>query len=145
MQKPSGEKLNIYRTVTDRIIESLKTGSFLGRSHGRHPPTPEAAFRVTSAPANHTACERLLLWSMPYTAPFWLTFKQAQELGGAVRKGEKGSSKTKRTRTKASRRKPLTRRRAASRSFSPTTLSSTSSNAMVSCCQRCFPQQSRTT
>ena len=33
----------------------------------------------------------LPLWSMPYSAPFWLTFKQAQELGGSVRKGEKGT------------------------------------------------------
>lgn len=26
-----------------------------------------------------------------YAAPIWMTFKQALELGGAVRKGEKGS------------------------------------------------------
>lgn len=32
-----------------------------------------------------------LLWSTPHSAPFWLTFKQAQELGGTVRKGEKGT------------------------------------------------------
>jgi antirestriction protein ArdC len=30
-----------------------------------------------------------LLHAMHYTSPFWLTFKQAQELGGHVRKGEK--------------------------------------------------------
>src|SRR5262249_40590541 len=30
-----------------------------------------------------------LLHSMSYTSPYWLTFKQAQELGGHVRKGEK--------------------------------------------------------
>ena len=33
----------------------------------------------------------LLLWSSPYSSPFWLTFKQAQELKGTVRKGEKGT------------------------------------------------------
>jgi antirestriction protein ArdC len=32
-----------------------------------------------------------LLWSSPYNSPFWLTFKQAQELKGNVRKGEKGT------------------------------------------------------
>lgn len=31
----------------------------------------------------------MLLWSTDYSSPFWLTFKQAQELGGTVRKGEK--------------------------------------------------------
>src|SRR5262249_12061241 len=30
-----------------------------------------------------------LLHAMSYTSPFWLTFKQAQELGGHVRKDEK--------------------------------------------------------
>ena len=33
----------------------------------------------------------LLLWSSPYSSPFWLTFKQALDLKGAVRKGEKGT------------------------------------------------------
>jgi antirestriction protein ArdC len=31
-----------------------------------------------------------LLHAMHYTSPFWLTFKQAHDLGGHVRKGEKG-------------------------------------------------------
>ena len=38
----------------------------------------------------------LLLWSRAqesgYAAPLWLTFKQALELGGNVRKGEKGET-----------------------------------------------------
>jgi antirestriction protein ArdC len=33
----------------------------------------------------------LLLWSSPYSSPFWLTFKQALDLKGSVRKGEKGT------------------------------------------------------
>ena len=32
-----------------------------------------------------------LLWASPYSSPFWLTFKQALELKGNVRKGEKGT------------------------------------------------------
>ncbi len=32
-----------------------------------------------------------LLWSSPYNSLLWLTFKQAQELKGTVRKGEKGT------------------------------------------------------
>ena len=32
-----------------------------------------------------------LLWASSYSFPFWLTFKQAQELGGTARKGEKGT------------------------------------------------------
>lgn len=33
----------------------------------------------------------LLLWSSDYSSPFWLTFKQAQDLKGNVRKGERGT------------------------------------------------------
>src|SRR5262249_7051588 len=33
----------------------------------------------------------LLSLGQPYTSPFWLSFKQAMDLGGHVRKGEKGS------------------------------------------------------
>jgi hypothetical protein len=33
----------------------------------------------------------LLLWSSPYSSPFWLTYKQAMELNGSVREGEKGT------------------------------------------------------
>ena len=32
-----------------------------------------------------------LLWGTRFNSPFWLTFKQVLELGGSVRKGEKGS------------------------------------------------------
>jgi len=31
----------------------------------------------------------MLLWDSDYSSPFWLTYKQAQELGGTVRKGER--------------------------------------------------------
>jgi antirestriction protein ArdC len=31
----------------------------------------------------------MLLWGTEYSSPFWLTFKQAQELGGTVREGER--------------------------------------------------------
>ncbi len=31
----------------------------------------------------------LLLHAMSYESPFWLTFRQAKELGGSIKKGEK--------------------------------------------------------
>ena len=34
----------------------------------------------------------MLLCCTPYSSHFWLTFKQAKELGGTVRKGERGKS-----------------------------------------------------
>ena len=48
-------------------------------------------------PANFSSWNRyngvnvLLLGSLYYESPFWLTFRQAKELGGHVRKGEKGA------------------------------------------------------
>ena len=48
-------------------------------------------------PANFSSRNRyngvnvLLLGSLYYESPFWLTFRQAKELGGHVKKGEKGA------------------------------------------------------
>jgi antirestriction protein ArdC len=43
----------------------------------------------------HAVPNILLLWgeavAKVYAAPIWMTYKQAQELGGQVRKGEHGS------------------------------------------------------
>ncbi|RRA49300.1 DUF1738 domain-containing protein [Acidipila sp. EB88] len=96
MQKPaskktSAPKLNIYETVTARILASLKAGvvpwskPWQGNSKGTAFPSN---YR-TGAP--YRGINVLLLWGSPYASNSWLTFKQAQELGGTVRKGEKGT------------------------------------------------------
>ena len=90
-KKSAAPKLNIYQTVTARIIESLKAGiipwskPWEGNSKGSAFPSN---YR-TGAP--YRGINILLLRGAPYASNYWLTFKQTQELGGTVRKGEKGT------------------------------------------------------
>ncbi len=83
---------SLYQTVTDRILSFLKAGTIPWErpwrtSHFAEGPFPRN-FR-TGKP--YRGVNVFLLWATTYNSPFWLTFKQAQELKGTVRKGEKGS------------------------------------------------------
>ena len=93
MKKPStSNRPSIYQTVTDRIISSLKAGVIPWEKPWKSPryaggPFPRNFY--TGKP--YRGINVLLLWSSDYSSPFWLTFKQAQELKGNVRKGEHGT------------------------------------------------------
>src|ERR1700678_1373413 len=85
-------KPSIYQTVTDRILSSLKAGVIPWEKPWQSPhftggPLPRNFRRGKP----YRGINVFLLWSSPYSFPFWLTFKQAQELRGTVRKGEKGT------------------------------------------------------
>jgi antirestriction protein ArdC len=87
---------DIYTQVTTRIIESLEAGvrPWMTPWNAEH-----AAGRITR-PLRHngqpySGINALVLWmeadTRGYTAPIWMTFRQARALGGHVRKGEKGA------------------------------------------------------
>ena len=79
---------SVYEVITDRIIELLERGNVPWRK----PWTAKAGFPhnlVSGKP--YRGINVLLLHSMNYESPFWLTYKQAAELGGNVRRGEKST------------------------------------------------------
>jgi len=87
---------DIYTSITNRIIEQLEAGTrpWLKPWNAEH-----AAGRI-SRPLRHNAqpysgINVIVLWMTAemsgFVSPFWLTFKQALELGGHVKKGEHGS------------------------------------------------------
>ena len=84
-------KPNIYKIVTERIIASLRDGIIPWEK-----PWQALHFSGSPFPRNfrtgkpYRGVNVFLLWASPYSYPFWLTFKQAKELNGSVRKGEKG-------------------------------------------------------
>jgi antirestriction protein ArdC len=87
---------NIYQTVTDQIIEQLEKGA---RPWCAPWNTSHMEGRVV-LPLRHNGVPYqgvniLTLWMATmekgYRASVWMTFKQALDLGGAVRKGEKSS------------------------------------------------------
>jgi antirestriction protein ArdC len=85
-------KPNIYQIVTDRIIDSLKAGMIPWEKPWKTPRFQGGPFpRNFSTGKPYRGVNVLLLWSSPYSSPFWLTFKQALDLKGSVRKGEKGT------------------------------------------------------
>ena len=90
--KKESPKFNLYQVVTDRIIASLKTGVIPWEKPWKASQYTGGPFpRNVSTGRPYRGINIMLLWSSCYSSPFWLTFNQAKELGGAVRKGEKGT------------------------------------------------------
>lgn len=87
-QTSSGGKLSdLYEQITNRIIDQLAKGVV---------PWKSPYFSKTGFPRNFSSQKEyqginvLLLGSQRFTSPDFLTFLQAKELGGCVRKGERG-------------------------------------------------------
>ena len=87
---------DIYARITAHIVAALETGV---RPWVRPWNAEHAAGRITR-PLRHngqpyTGINILSLWASAieqgFAAPIWMTYRQATELGGHVRKGEKGS------------------------------------------------------
>lgn len=86
---------NLHKEITDRIVARLKAGvvpwrqPWSGKGFGVMP-------RNACTQRAYSGANVILLWSRAqesgFQAPLWLTFKQALELGGNVRKGEKGET-----------------------------------------------------
>src|ERR1022692_4478109 len=90
------DRKDVYTKVTERIISDLEQGvrTWMKPWHVKH-----TAGRI-NLPLRHNGIPYrgmnvLLLWgeaiAKGYATPIWMTFKQAQELGANVRKGEHGS------------------------------------------------------
>jgi antirestriction protein ArdC len=79
-------KADVYQLVTDRIIARLEAGCI---------PWKHFASSPLSQPMNlvskriYHGINYLLLSHSRFSSPYWLTFNQAQELNGHVRKGER--------------------------------------------------------
>lgn len=87
---------DLYTRITEKILADLERGV---RPWIKPWSTGSAAGPITR-PLRHNGVPYrginvLLLWGTAidkgYTQPFWMTFRQAKQLGGHVRKGETGS------------------------------------------------------
>lgn len=85
--KPAA-KTDVYAVITDRIIAQLEAGTV---------PWRKTWSAKSQMPKNlisgktYRGVNVFLLGCQNYESPFWLTYKQASDKGGKVRKGEKGS------------------------------------------------------
>lgn len=87
---------DVYQSITDQIIAELERGV----RPWRKPWSADHMAGLAWVPLRHNGIPYrgvniLALWlaatSKGYRSPVWMTFKQAIDLGGAVRKGERAS------------------------------------------------------
>ena len=87
---------DVYTRITDQIVEALEQGV---RPWMKPWDAEHAAGRITR-PLRHNGIPYaginvVMLWSSAvaqgFAAPIWMTFRQAKQLGGFVKKGERGS------------------------------------------------------
>lgn len=85
-------KIDAYQTVTDAIVSAIEAGRGALRNRWLGTATGNA-LRVTGDEYRGINAFTLGLigWAQGYQSAHWMTFKQALDLGGAVRKGEKSS------------------------------------------------------
>jgi antirestriction protein ArdC len=81
------ERLDVYETVTERILEHLRKGTVPWRSPCVVRLGPPQNFSTQKL---YRGINVFLLGCHEYASPWWLTYLQAKEKGGHVRKGEKG-------------------------------------------------------
>jgi len=89
-------KTDLYARITDKIIADLEKGNLFWRkpwSSEHLAGCVNRPLRVNDEP--YQGINVFLLWAAAaekgYTRPRWMTFNQASQLGGNVRKGEKST------------------------------------------------------
>lgn len=89
-------RTDVYATITNRIVEQLEAGA---RPWHRPWNAKHKAGSISRPLRNngqpYQGVNVLVLWltafEKGYSCPLWLTFNQAREAGGCVKKGEKGT------------------------------------------------------
>lgn len=92
--RSSASSFDLYQTVTDQILAMLDQGvtpwrcPILGKASAGHPMNLASRKRYRGVNVFLLA---VTAWAKGYESSNWLTFNQARERGGMVRKGEKSS------------------------------------------------------
>jgi antirestriction protein ArdC len=79
--------MKVYEIITDRILAALEGGTIPWRKPWKCGGAP----RNLATGKVYRGLNILITGMQGYASPYWLTFKQATERGGQVKKGEKGT------------------------------------------------------
>ena len=86
-------KRDTYQIITNKIIAALEEGTRPWFQPWGAAGAPIRPLRHNGVP--YRGINTVLLWMAAqengYSSPYWMTYKQGQELGGQVRKGERSS------------------------------------------------------
>ncbi len=75
---------DIHVAITERFLEQLRAGTVPWQR-------PWLSAQNMVSRKSYRGINSLTLGSTPFGSPFWMTFRQAHELGGRIRKGEKST------------------------------------------------------
>jgi Antirestriction protein len=81
--------MNVYEIITERLLQEIEKGTLPWHKPWKNALGEEAANLVSKK--SYRGINRFLLSQMPYERPYYLSYKQAQDLGGNVKKGEHGT------------------------------------------------------
>jgi antirestriction protein ArdC len=91
-----GERLTLYQEVTDKIVAELEAGRVPWVQPWGRARCALGLPKNAATGRRYSGINVLILWGavieQGYAAQNWLTFRQALALGGAVRKGEHGTT-----------------------------------------------------
>jgi antirestriction protein ArdC len=80
----------IYQLVTDRILALLEQGVVPWKKHWRTSNGSIMPVNLVSR-RPYRGVNVFILVAQGFSTPYWLTFKQTQDRGGRVRRGERGT------------------------------------------------------
>ncbi len=87
-----GQTFDMHQAITDQILAAMEQTRTTGRRLWNSQPSLPMNL-ATSKP--YSGINVLILWSAGlghgYASPYWLTYKQAADMGGQVKKGEHGT------------------------------------------------------
>ena len=85
--------MDIYQKITDKLIESLENGVKPWAKPWKNTSSGNSALPHNAVTGrNYNGINFLALCMSEYDSTAWLTFKQAKNLGGSVKKGEKATA-----------------------------------------------------
>lgn len=94
MPKPTSARRDVAAEITNLIIEKLEQGVPPWKRPWRGAPG-QGLRPLRHCGTAYTGINTLYLWALGdargYTSRYWMTFRQAEQLGGHVRKGERGA------------------------------------------------------
>ena len=88
--KNSAKKFDVYEMVTNRILEALENGTVPWRKPWTGGTAAGCPVNLKSKKA-YRGINVFVLGLQGFSSRYWVTFKQAKDLKGSVKKGSKGT------------------------------------------------------
>lgn len=90
--KAAGNPVDVYQMVTDRILKQIEeTGTLTWVKPWKYSGVSNSFPMNGKTKRRYDGVNFFLLQLAGYSSPYWLTFKQIEEMKGSIKKGEKAT------------------------------------------------------